>query len=111
MKKKNVKLNNNRKKIKFNKLSNSLNIKLIKGDKKNIQYMVDYINKGKKLQMKPIYLSNKNKCTAYCSKLPSEILSYSSYIDFEKMKTVSSIVEKNEYKLLGTKSKKKWLML
>ena len=29
----------------FNKLSNSLNIKLIKGDKKNIQYIVDYINK------------------------------------------------------------------
>ena len=31
-------------KSKFNKLSNSLNIKLIKGDKKGIQNMVDYIN-------------------------------------------------------------------
>ena len=46
----------------------------------------------------------------YCSKLPFGILSYSSYIDLEKMKLVSSIVEKNEYKLLETKSKK-WLML
>ena len=37
-------------KSKLNKLSNSLNIKLIKGDKRNIQYMVDYINKCKKLK-------------------------------------------------------------
>ena len=53
--------------------------------------------------MKPIDLSNRNKCMAYCSKLPFRILSYFSYIDFEKMKTFSSIVEKNECKLLGTK--------
>ena len=72
--------------------------------------MLDYISKGKKLKIKPIDLSNKNNCTAYCSKLPFGILSYSSYIDFEKMKIVSSVVEKNECKLLGTKSKK-WLML
>ena len=41
-------------KTKFNKLSNSLNIKLIKANKKNIQYMVDYINQGKSLKTKPI---------------------------------------------------------
>ena len=35
---------------KFNKVSNSLNIKLIKGDKKDIQYMVDYVNQGKNLK-------------------------------------------------------------
>ena len=40
---------------------------------------------------------------ANCSKLPFGILSYSSYIDLGKMKIVSSVVEKNEYKLLGTK--------
>ena len=68
--------------------------------------MVDYINKGKKLKIKPIDLTNKNKCMAYCSKLHFGILSYSSYIDLEKMKTVSSILEKNEYKPLGTKSNK-----
>ena len=68
--------------------------------------MVVYINKGKNLKKNPIDLSNKYKCTAHCSKLPFRILSYSSYMDFEKMKIVPSIVEKNEYKLLGTKSKK-----
>ena len=56
--------------------------------------MVDYINKGKNLKIKPIDLSNKNKCTAYCSKLPFGIFSYSSCIVFEKMKLVSSILEK-----------------
>ena len=71
--------------------------------------MVDYINKGKNFKTKPIDLSNKNKCMTYCSKLPFGILSYSSYIDLEKMKVVSSVVKKNECKLLGTKSKK-WLM-
>ena len=60
--------------------------------------MVVYINKGKNLKIKPVDLSNKSKCTGSCSKLPFGILSYSSYIDFEKMKTVSSVVEKNEYK-------------
>ena len=92
-------------KSKFNKLSNSLNIELIKGYKKNIQYMVDYINKGKKLKTKHIDSRNKNKCMAYCSELPYGVLSYSSYIDLEKMKVVSSVVKKHEYKLLGTKSK------
>ena len=48
IKEKNVKFNNKGKKSKFNKLSNSLNIKLIKGDKKDIRYMVDYVNKEKK---------------------------------------------------------------
>ena len=71
-------------KNKFNKLSNSLYIKLIKEDKKNIQYMVDYLNKGKKLKIKPIDLSNKNKCMAYCCESPFGILSYSSYIDLKK---------------------------
>ena len=58
--------------------------------------MVDYVNKGKNYKTKPID----------CSKLPFGILCYSSYRDLEKMRTVSSIVEKNEYKLLGTRSKK-----
>ena len=42
--------------------------------------MVDYINKGEKLMKRPIDLSNKNKCMAYCSELPFGISSYSSYI-------------------------------
>ena len=62
--------------------------------------MLDYINKGKNLKTKPIDLSKKHKCMAYCSELPFGILFYSSYIDLEKTKIVSSIVEKNEYRLL-----------
>ena len=62
----------------FSKLSNSLNIKLIKGDKKNIQYMVDYVNKGENPIKRLIDFSNKNKCMAYCSEIYFEILSYST---------------------------------
>ena len=78
----------------FSKLSSSLNIKLINEDKKNIQYMVDYINKGENLIKRPIDISNKDKCVAYCSELPFGILSYSSYIDLENMKIVFSVVER-----------------
>ena len=60
--------------------------------------------------LKPIDSSNKNKCMAYCSELPFGILSYSSYIDLEKMKIVFCKIEKDEHRLLGTKSKK-WLLL
>ena len=62
--------------------------------KNNTQYMVDYLNKGKNLKIKPIDLSNKNKCMAYCSKLPFGILYHSSSIDLEKIKIVFSIVKK-----------------
>ena len=94
-------------KSKFNKLSNSLNIKLIKGDEKDIQYMIDYINKGKNLKTKSIDSSNKNKCVAYRGELPFRILFYCRYIDLEKLKIVSCKKEKDEYRLLGIKSKKK----
>ena len=56
--------------------------------------MVDYINKGKSFGTKPIDLSDKNKCMAYCNELTYRILSYSSYIDREEMIVVSSVVEK-----------------
>ena len=56
--------------------------------------MVNYINKGENLKTKPIDLTNKNKCMAYCSKLHFGIRSYFSYIDLEKMKIVSSIIKK-----------------
>ena len=56
--------------------------------------MVDYINKGKNLKTKPIDSSNKNKCRAYCGDLPFGILSYCRYIDLEKIKTVSTKIEK-----------------
>ena len=93
-------------KIKANNLPNDFNIKLIKGNKKYIRYITDFINNGKNIKIKLIDLSIKNKYIAYCGELPFDILSYSSYIDLGKMKIVFSIVENNEYKLLKTKSKK-----
>ena len=55
-------------KMKFNKLSNNLNIKLTKGTESSILYMKDYINNGENLKIKPIDSSLKNKCIAYCYK-------------------------------------------
>ena len=68
--------------------------------------MVDYINKGKNLRTKNTGSGNKSKCMAYCGELPFGILSYCRYTDLEKMKVVSCNIEKHEYRLLGTKSKK-----
>ena len=56
--------------------------------------MVDCINKGENLIKRPIDLSNKNKCMAYYSELSCGVLSYSSYIDLEKIKIIFSVVEK-----------------
>ena len=46
-------------KMKFNKLSSDLNIKLLKGNKNFILYCKDYINKGKNLNKKTTDLSIK----------------------------------------------------
>ena len=91
--KKNIKPHKKEEKIEFNKLSNSLNIKLI-GFKKNIQYMIDYIYKGKNLKTKPIDLSNKSKCIAYGNELWYGLLHSFSYMDLGKMKVISFVVEK-----------------
>ena len=40
---------------------------------------------------------------AYCGRLLFGILSYCRSIDLEKMKIVSCKIEKDEYRLLGTK--------
>ena len=87
----------------FDKLSNNL----IKEYVKDIRYMVDYINKGKKLRERSVDPDIRDKFIAYCDELPFGILSYSSYIVLKKMKIVSSVIFDDEYKLLGTKSKKK----
>ena len=67
--------------------------------------MKNYINNGKNLNKKPLNLSIKNKQIAFCSNLPFWILSFSNYVDIESMNIISSDVDMNEYKLLGTKSK------
>ena len=48
----------------------------------------------------------KNEFIACCDELPFGILSYSSYIGFNTMEILSLIVEKSQYKILGTKSVK-----
>ena len=73
---------------------------------KDTQYVVDYIDKGQRFRTESIYLSKKNRCMAYCNELPYGILSYSNYINPEEMIVVSYAIEKNEFKLLRTKSVK-----
>ena len=92
-------------KAKLNKLSNDLNIRLIKRNRNFILYMKSYINNGENLRKKSIDLSIKNKQKTFCSNLPFGILSLSSYVDIESMNIISSNVDMNEYKLLVTKSK------
>ena len=71
-------------KAKYSKLSNNLNINIIK---------------------KPIELSIKNKQIAFCSNLPfGTLLSPSSYADTESANSFFSDLE-NEYKRFVTKSK------
>ena len=70
-------------------MSNNFNIKLIKRNRNFILYMKNYINNGKYLNKKPIYLNIKYKKIAFCSNLPCGLLFFSGY------------------KLLRTKSKKK----
>ena len=68
--------------------------------------MVDYINNGEKLEERPINLKNvRDKFIAYSDNLPFGMLSKSSYIDFNKMKIVSSVIFDDEYKILKTESR------
>ena len=90
---------------KYNKLSNDVNIKLIKGNRNVIIYTNNYINNGKNLNEKPLDLSIKNTKIAFYSNLPFGMLSFSNYVDIESMNTISSDVDMNEYRLLGTKPK------
>ena len=85
-------------KTKLNKLSNSLNIRFLRGCRKYTQYMVDYIDKGKSFRTKSTDLKNKNRCMDYYNGLPYGILSYSSYINLEEMIIVSAAVEKIKLK-------------
>ena len=68
-------------KVKFNKLSNDLNIKLIKEDRNFILNIKNCINNGKALNKKPINLRIKNKQIAFCSNSPFGTLSFLSYVD------------------------------
>ena len=67
--------------MKFNKLSNDLNIKLINGSELYISLIKKNINNGKNLKIKTVGYSIQNKQIAFCSKLPFGILSFNRYLD------------------------------
>ena len=62
--------------------------------------MKGYVGNGENLKIKLIDFSIKNKQIFFCPRLP-----FSSYVYIEAMNIISSCVEMNEYKILGTKSK------
>ena len=82
--------------IKFNELANNSDIRLLKGSKKSILNIVEYISNGKNLKIKPIDLSFKNKRIAYWLELPFRIIPSSSYVNIERMNIISSDVEMNK---------------
>ena len=88
--------------MEFKKLSDDLNVKLLKGTRSSIFYMKDYIDNGENLKIKPIVLKTKK---TFSLGLPFGILSFSSYVDIEETNFLN--VELNEYNLLGTKSPQK----
>ena len=69
-------------------------------------YVVNRINRGKRLRETSIGSNIKNKFIAYYFELPYGILDEPSYIDLNKMKIVSSMIGISEYKLLINKSAK-----
>ena len=75
-------------KARFNKLSNCLNIKSLKGNRNFILHMKRYIDDGENLCKKTIDLSIKNKQIAFCSNLIIGILSFSSYVENESMNVI-----------------------
>ena len=89
-------------KSEFNKISNNL----VDAHTKDINYMVDYINNGEKLEKRCINLKDvRDNFIAYSDNLTFGILSKSSYIDLKKMKIVSSVIFDDEYKILKTESR------
>ena len=66
---------------KFNELANHLSIKLIKGSKKAILSIADYISKGENLKIESIGSSVKDKRIAYRSILLFGLLSPYSYLN------------------------------
>ena len=71
--------------IKFNELTNNLDIRLLKGTKNFILNIAEYISNGKNLKIKPIDSSFKNKRIAYCLESSFGIISSSSYVNIETM--------------------------
>ena len=82
---------------------NNLSIKLMKGHKKYILNVAEYINNGKNLKTKPVVLVLKDKCIALCSEFSFGIISFSNYVHIDTMNIISSDSEINENELLVNK--------
>ena len=63
-------LSTKERKAKFSKLSNDLNIKLIKGNRNFMLYLTKIINSGENLRKKSIDVSIQTKQMPVCSDLP-----------------------------------------
>ena len=78
----------------IHKLNDEPRIELIdiltKEPKKCILNTAEYISNGKNLKIKPIDLSLKGKCIAYCSDLPFGIICPTSYVNIATMSIISS---------------------
>ena len=59
---------------------NELDIRLIKVFKRSILNIAEYIFNGKKIKIKPVNSSLKNKQIAFCFELPFGIIYLSSYV-------------------------------
>ena len=81
--------------IKFNELASNLDIRLLKGSKKLILNIAEYISNGKIFKIKPINSGLKNKCIGYCLELRYGIIF--SYVNIEAMNIISSDIEMNEF--------------
>ena len=79
---------------------------LVQSYSKDINYVVNRINRGEQLRETPIDSNVKNKFIAYYYELPYGILDESSYIDLNKMKIISYMIDISEYKFLINKSAK-----
>ena len=92
--------------MKFSKLCDNLKIKLIKGTKSNISYMKKYIMTMENTLKQSLLTQISKTNILPIFKLSFRILSFPSYVDIKAIKIISSMVETNEYKLLGATSDK-----
>ena len=74
---------------KFNKFSNDLNIKLIKGTINNTLYVKNNADNGEYLVTNLIDSNLQNKFIAFCLESPFRRISFSSYVDIEAIKIIS----------------------
>ena len=81
---------------KSDELANNLDIRLTQGSKKYILNIAEWITNEKNLKLKLVDLSLKTKRIAYYFELSFGIISFSSYVNIERMNIIFSDVELNK---------------